>query len=392
MTSDDDGRRDLLRRRFGEWLRDGRLELGLSQRQLGEESRSYPWPFDATWISHWERSGPREGFVKGLAYLDMLDADFELLLDLLRAPIEMPRPDADFDPARVDAAVRRLVLEGRLAEGLGLSLRALEDAERSALENAEPRLLLLVGIVAKRSELYGLAKWAATRAIPLAQREAGGELLAARAAVLAATVSTWQGYPYDALRLLDTVAHGLREEDADLDAVVCHARGFAQLEIGQYAEAGFEYRRALDRYPRPRAETLRPVLMCCLALARASAGFRSEALRILESVLESPAPEPRPYLDASLRQVAGRVLLACGRPREAVRQLVAAEKVWRDEGLNLRLLETRLLLMMAARQSHQHAIAELMQRSLRNPAQRRRIPERLQRLRLQIDAAGGSTS
>jgi len=373
-----------LRRQLARWLRSKRTELGLSQRQLGEESDRYPWGFDPTWVSHWEHNGPREGFLKGLAYLDLIDADVDLILDLLRAPIEPPEEGLALDRATIEPMCRRMVDDQQLARGLGLALAALDRLETSGPATERAGVLLILGILAKRAELYSLSSWAAEAALASARGQRD-ERLAALAAVLAATVQTWQGYHTDALRLLDAIPGELRRSDASLDAAVLHARGFARLEAGRFAEASLDYREAIERYPAPQRTRLRGVLLGFVALAKARKGQRRDALAALDEALAANTTAENRFLSSTLDQTAGHVLLCCGRPGRAVEHLRRAERNWKDAQLVLRLLETRMLLLAAARSSGATALAEIVARSLRAPLRRQRVPERLRRLRLRIE-------
>ena len=70
---------ELLSQEVAEYLRDKRKGADLTQCRLAEKGEQLGIRFDNSWVSKWERLGPRPGFLKALAYLKLIDADLDLM-------------------------------------------------------------------------------------------------------------------------------------------------------------------------------------------------------------------------------------------------------------------------------------------------------------------------
>lgn len=370
------------------YLRDKRQRANLTQRQLAEMSQGRVGQFDHSWVSQWEQRGPKQGLVKALTYLGTVGADFELLTEMLRLPIEIPTFKTEPTAQAAIKSARSAWREGRLGAALGWSVWAAQRAEDAGETRDAAAAWLTFSVAAKGLEGYRAAEYAVSRVLSFSEDDSGDEDLMALAGVQAATLAAWRGNTAHAEALLIRIERG-PIADAMLAAMLMHAHGFVAAIKGDTPVAADAYRASVGAYVDPHPG-LSASLRVCLALAEARLSRTSQALELLESAA-SDVQQASPLAQLVFEQVAGRVLMIAGDHGRALQSLNAAEARARELKLALILFEIYLSMHELAVRSKNAPLASLMRRKLKHQRQRFKLNPRLMRAYEQSFPAGNGT-
>lgn len=345
------------------YLRARREEVGLSQKQLALQGKKLGVTFDNSWVSQWERLGPKPSFIKTLAYLKLIDVDFDLLQEMSRVEIEVPEVDDELSSDELDGLLdrcRELLVAGRSALAFGTALRGLELADSNP--GRKSSFLLAASTIAKRTDHLLLAEHFAHRACALAESEGNTLLLAKIQAQIAALEVHREDFENAESRLRSALERS--DLDSETRAYVFQNLAFLiKRRDGQDAAQEF-FERALHEFPNDSGNEVVPRLLASIGEARAKSGDRQSAQKAArESIRLS---EEKPILKMFTLFEAGRGLAHSGKHRQALQLLREAEELAEELGASLRLFEIRLDMLMAAKQLKDKALESMLNKRLRS--------------------------
>lgn len=353
-TSRDSGPDKGVRLEIAAYLRSQRDKLGLTQAEIAQRSKKLGVSFDHSWISHWERSGPKDSVLRSLTYLDLIRADLDLLAEMASVRVEFPSsiPESSREVCR---QLQSLMEQGQLMLAQGMSILALRQATEETF--SKHSLLMAASIVSRHRDMFSFALHLSDLGLSLPL----GDHAKARALMHHAAVLANRGMIRRAKDALDELPTSAVEQDRSLRASHRHILGHIFHEERDAKLALELFKEALGYYSEGETEGVVPVLLSGIATNLARLGRRIEAGRVLNDVTRATRGPLAPLSDLYLSLEAGRVQLMLGEHSDALESLQRAEGLATKLGKPISAFETRVELLELGYQADSRALVRMLQ-------------------------------
>lgn len=372
MPSDD--QKHTLGPEVAAYLRAQRKKANLTQAKLATYGEKIGMRFDESWVSKWERLGPKQGFLKAIAYLKLIDADLEILQDLLRARIRFPeQPPLSAEDALENS--RELFKAGDSEGALGVVLAALRCVDSSTLEQCQ--LYLAASIAARRCDLFSFSRFFVENAREHAEQLSDQRELVCKVFIESANVATSQGDYEEAKGFLSQISGAVLEKPA-LRAMVTQSRAFIARSEGTDDDGTLEqFEQCLAMYPASSSEiTPTATLLTQAALRSARRGDKTGSVKLMTQAAKLAGDNP--IMQMRVNFLSGQAYATLGRYGDAMKALRTAEQLAERLNKPLRLFKIRLEMLELARESNDAALASMLCRRLRADRKSVQLPTDLE--------------